>query len=288
MSWRCWRSAHALPRRGFSMVELLVVVSVIGLLLALLLPALQQSRESARRSECQSRLRQLGIAVAAHEEARRTYPIGCIGCRFSGPKPQRFHSWNLQLLPYLEQAALQRRFDLEQPSYASPNREAGAAVVPAFLCPSTPGDALANRAGLWRGMAFTDFAGIYGVEGAGRTDDREHAPHWLKPSFLGVMLYEQPVRMREIVDGASQTALIGEARDRRGAEMEWANGHNVFAQEGDTPINAASGLGNELGSPHRGGASVVHCDGHVAFLSDATEQRVLNALLTKAGDEANR
>jgi prepilin-type N-terminal cleavage/methylation domain-containing protein/prepilin-type processing-associated H-X9-DG protein len=271
--------------RGFTLVELLVVVAIIGLLISLLLPALQQSRESARRSECQSHLRQLGIAVAAHEEARRAYPIGCMGCRFGGANSQRFHSWNLQLLPYLEQAALTRQFDLEKPSYASPNREAGATVVASFLCPSTPGDTLVNRTGLWRGMAFTDFAGIYGVEGIDRSDDREHAPHWLKPRYLGVMLYEKPVRLREIIDGASNTALIGEARDRRATEMEWANGHNVFAQEGDTPINATFGLGNELGSPHRGGASVVFCDGHVTFLSDGTNQDILNGLFTKAGSE---
>ncbi|MDZ4781118.1 MAG: DUF1559 domain-containing protein [Planctomycetia bacterium] len=271
--------------RGFTLVELLVVIAITSVVAALVLPALTQSRESARRIDCQSRLRQLGLAVTTHEHARRAYPTGCVGCRFGGPNQLRFLSWNVQLLPYLEQDALFRRFDLETKSYSSPNREAGAMTLPVFLCPSTAGDTLVNRIGLWRGMAFTDFAGIYGVEGVGRTDNRENAPHWLQPEFLGVMLYETPVRMREIKDGASNTALIGEARDRRATEMEWANGHNVFAQEGATPINTASGLGNELGGPHRGGASVVFCDGHVAFLSDATEQGVLNSLLTKAGQE---
>jgi len=229
--------------RGFTLVELLVVIAITSVVAALVLPALTQSRESARRIDCQSRLRQLGLAVTTHEHARRAYPTGCVGCRFGGPNQLRFLSWNVQLLPYLEQDALFRRFDLETKSYSSPNREAGAMTLPVFLCPSTAGDTLVNRIGLWRGMAFTDFAGIYGVEGVGRTDNRENAPHWLQPEFLGVMLYETPVRMREIKDGASNTALIGEARDRRATEMN-----------GRTVTTSLRKKAPRRSTPHRGSA----------------------------------
>jgi prepilin-type N-terminal cleavage/methylation domain-containing protein/prepilin-type processing-associated H-X9-DG protein len=276
-------------RRGVTLIELLTVIAIIGLLTALLLPAVQRSREAARRADCQNRLRQIGLAIVAHESARSYLPIGCIGCRFTPAGsttpfvPQRFLSWNVQLLPYLEQSSLAAQFRFDIPSYKSPNREAGATQLTVFVCPSTPVDDLVNSTGLWRGMAFTDFGGIYGVEGAGRDNTDPNSLHWLQSQYLGVLLYEQAIGVREIEDGLSQTALVGELLQRRVTEDEWANGNNLFAQEGTTPLNHASGLGNEIGSPHDGGASVVYCDGHIEFLSDQIDQAVLNALLTKAG-----
>jgi prepilin-type processing-associated H-X9-DG protein len=276
---------------AFTLVELLVVIALVGLLVALLLPAVQAARESSRRSACQDRLRQLGVGIVTHEAALRAFPIGCIGCRFvtaaAGQPVQRqqFLSWNIQLLPYLEEAPLAARFDLKVPSYVSPNREAGATVLPLFLCPSTPEDVLLNTTGLWRGMAFTDYAGLYGVEGVGRSNTDPNSLHWLDAPYLGPMLYEEPTRAVQITDGLSRTALIGECLARRVTENEWANGNNLFAQEGSTPINQRSGLGNEIGSPHPQGASVVFCDGHVEFLQEDMEQGMLNALLTRAGGE---
>lgn len=289
-------SASPSPRvilRGFTLVELLVVIAIIGTLVALILPAVQAAREAARRTECQSNLRQIGLAIVSHESSHQTFPIGCIGCRFVTPEPgqpyvpQRFLSWNIQVLPFIEQESLFAQFDFEVTSYQSPNKEAGATVLPIFLCPSTLEDALQNTTGLWKTLAFTDFAGIYGVEGEGRDNTDSSSAHWLNSESLGVMLYEEPVTTEEIEDGLSKTALVGELKLRRVAECEWANGHNVFAQEGSTPINHTSGLGNELGSPHPGGASVIFCDGHVQFLNEDMNQTVLNAILTKSGHESS-
>src|SRR6202012_6217028 len=99
------------------------------------------------------------------------------------------------------------------------------------------------------------------------------------------MLYEDAVAPREITDGLSKTACVAETVLRRQVESEWINGNNVFAQEASTPINVSSGLGNEIGSPHPGGASLAFCDGHVEFVAETIEQSVLNALLTKAGGD---
>jgi prepilin-type processing-associated H-X9-DG protein len=107
----------------------------------------------------------------------------------------------------------------------------------------------------------------------------------LRDDSLGVMLYELAVAPREIVDGLSRTAAVGETVLRRRSESEWINGHNVFAQEAATPINHASSQGNEIGSTHPGGASLVFCDTHVEFVGESIDQTVLIALLTKAGGE---
>jgi len=267
------------------------VIAIVGLLVALLLPAVQAARESSRRSACQHKLREIGLSIATFEDARREFPIGCIGCRFQAPisgqpfRAQRFLSWNIQILPYLEERPLFDQFDLAVPSHTSPNREAGSRPLDVFLCPSTMEEPLTNTTGLWRGLAFTDYAGLYGVEGAGRDNTDPASPHWLERKYLGVLLYEEPIRGSQITDGTSRTALVAEILIRRQTECEWANGHNLFAQEGSTPINQRSGLGNEIGSPHPGGASLVFCDGHVEFLDEATDQLLLNALLTRAGGE---
>jgi prepilin-type N-terminal cleavage/methylation domain-containing protein/prepilin-type processing-associated H-X9-DG protein len=278
-------------RRGVTLVELLVVVAIIGALTAMLLPAVMAAREAARRTECQHNLRQLGIATSIHVERQATLPIGCIGCKFTPPPalgppaPQRFISWNVQLLPFLEQGDLWDAFDFSVPSYRPVNKQVGASVVKVFLCPSTVAENVLQPRGLWQGAAFTDYAGLYGVEGVGRTATDPNAAHWLRNDSLGVMLYELGVAPREIVDGLSRTAAIAETLLRRQTESEWINGHNVFAQEADTPINRASGIGNDIGGPHKGGASLVFCDGHVEFVADSIEQRVLISLLTKAGGE---
>jgi len=287
-------------RLGFTLVELLVVIAIIGALVAITLPAVLSARESARRTECQHHLRQLGAATSIHIERQSALPIGCIGCKFvpppppsplappappAAPAPQRFISWNVQLLPFLERGELWDAFDLTVPSYRPANKAVGANVIEVFLCNSTTAGSVRQTRGLWQGAAFTDFSGIYGVEGDGRTNTDLSAIHWLLDESLGVMLYEQSVAPREIVDGLSRTAMIAETILRRQIESEWINGHNLFAQEAETPISSTSGIGNDIGGPHKGGASLVFCDGHVEFVAESIAQRALLSLLTKAGGE---
>jgi prepilin-type N-terminal cleavage/methylation domain-containing protein/prepilin-type processing-associated H-X9-DG protein len=282
-------STRGLPK-AFTIIELLVCIAIIGSLVTLVMPAVQSAREASRKIDCSNRMRQIGLAVHAYETGFRQFPIGCIGCKFATPQPgqaiskQRFLSWNIQILPFLDQRRLHLRFNFNLPSYQPPNKEAGSTFLSLFLCPSAPESLTKSSVGLWKGMAFTDFAGIYGVEGTGRNSVIPGAVHYLENNSLGVMLYEEPVMPQQIDDGLSNTALIGEALLRRRTESEWANGHNLFAQEQSTPINH-KGLGNELGSGHPQGASVVFCDGHIQFLSEALDQATLNALLTKSGNE---
>ena len=122
---------------GFSLIELLVVICHPCVLVALVLPAIQSSREAARRTTCLSRLRQLGLAASHFEATHHTFPVGCLECNFRLPPPRRQWSWNIFLLPHLEQTSLVAGLHPEAPYSAAENREAFGTVLPVFLCPST-------------------------------------------------------------------------------------------------------------------------------------------------------
>ncbi|MBA4107222.1 MAG: hypothetical protein C0485_15870 [Pirellula sp.] len=270
-------------RSGFTLVELLVVVAIIGALVALLLPAVQAARESSRRSHCANNLRQQGLALIGFEGEHRTLPVGCVDCL---ENPKRFHSWNSQILPWLEQAPLRKRLNFTVPSYEGLNIDAGAVVLDVFMCPSTLEPEALSVSKLWKTAAFTDYGGVYGVGGEGQDNVGED---WniqlLKNAALGALVYDEPVAFSEILDGTSNTIASAELLDRRTTECKWVNGNNVFAQDVETPVNKAVNSSVGIGSPHPGGAQVVFCDGHVVFLSDQMEQRALNAVLTRAGEE---
>jgi prepilin-type N-terminal cleavage/methylation domain-containing protein len=269
---------------AFTLIELLVVVAIIATLVALLLPAVSAARESARRSQCQNHLRQLGIAMALHANAKREFPIGCLG--YTGKDALQM-SWNVHLLPFLEEQATWEAINLNLPSLHADNRAVGSAVLPVFLCPSTIETEFVNSGGAWKGCAFTDYGGIYGVEGKTRDRDDHDALQKLRDDALGVLLYDVPVTPKQVTDGLSHTATIAETQLRRITETEWISGQNVFAQDEETAINEVrapddADIGNEIGSPHPGGALVTFCDARVEFLAESIDQQVLNALLTKA------
>jgi prepilin-type N-terminal cleavage/methylation domain-containing protein/prepilin-type processing-associated H-X9-DG protein len=277
--------------RGLTLVELLVVVAIIAALVALLVPAIQAARESSRRSECQNNLRQQVVAVALYANAKGAFPVGCLGARsdFSVVPPviAAFISWNVAVLTYLDERPLHDAFNASLPSYHADNRAVAATVLPVFLCPSTVEPQLLSRTGLWKGAACADYAGIYGVEGLSRSRpaDDDASLQTLRDDSLGIMLYDEAVAPRQVIDGLSRTACIAEVVDRRETETEWVNGQSIFAQDEATPLNVDRDPGNEIGSPHPGGASVAFCDAHVEFLAESLDQRVLNALLTKAGGD---
>lgn len=278
---------------GFTLVELLVVIAIIGLLIALLFPAVQAARESARRSHCGNNFRQLGLALLEYESAQGCYPIGCIECSFSTSPSTGLRkriAWNVAILPFIEHKSAWLQFDYNQPAKSAPNRTAVATVIPTFLCPSTRRESFTsndrNGNGQWDpgdDMGYTDYGGMYGVEGPDHNAPAE-SQHLLDPQSLGVMLYEIPTRVAEITDGLAQTVIVAECAGRDyHHQAEWANGHNCFAQWQDAGINNSSD--NEIHSDHPGLAGVVFCDGHVRFLEESMEQSALLAFLTRSGQD---
>src|SRR4051812_35314780 len=139
-------SCRSRSRPGFTLIELLVVIAIISVLIALLLPAIQAAREAARRVQCVNNLMQLGIALQNYESSHEILPPGVVDA--SGPVqnlPKGYHaSWMLQLLPFLEQRGVARRFDDTVGVYSPENMTARGAIINAFLCPSDGGPSRRN------------------------------------------------------------------------------------------------------------------------------------------------
>ena len=269
-----------------TLVELLVVVAVLAGLVALLLPAVQSTREAGRRTACMNNLRGIGCAIYGYESARRTFPVGCLECTTKAPRKQI--AWNAFILPFAEEHGAAAAFDFGFSYRSQQNRVAAGTVVRMFLCPSTsrtkrtgPTTGDRNKNGLWDAgddLAYTDYGGIFGVGYSVPQPLPEHA---------GVMQYEKPTAAKTILDGLSQTAAIAECTGRDFSyQSEWSNGQNIFDQWNTSGINISQN--NEIWSDHPGMAGMVYCDGHVEFVHESVEQAVLLALLTRAGGDQVR
>src|SRR2546430_2728750 len=133
-------------RKGFTLVELLVVIAIIGVLVSLLLPAVQAAREAARRSQCINNLRQIGLALHTYHDTFRLFPPSYLtvpggGGAMGPPDPDNGDAgpgWTalMLLLPQIEQVNLYNSFDLNTPSWSSKNTAPGQQTVPTYLCPS--------------------------------------------------------------------------------------------------------------------------------------------------------
>ncbi len=252
-------------RRAFSLVELLVVVALVGALVALLLPAVQAARESARRTQCQNNLRQIGVGLQLYHDNHDAFPAGGIEWRLGHDRTKRQLAWSAFLLPYLEQQTLYAQLDLSK-AFDAPENAAGAtAVLPVYLCPSAARDEW-----LVEGRGPCDFGGIYGERITGPNNPPK-----------GTMIYDHAFRIAEITDGASNTLIVAE--DVRWPEGQWINGRNVFDQA--FAINAAPNWENDIRSDHPGGAQGVLVDGSARFLAESLDLQVLAAICTRASGE---
>lgn len=251
--------------RGFTLVELLVVIAIIGILIALLLPAVQAVREAARRASCQNNLRQMGIGLHQYHETLGSFPPGGIEPRSPLMPNGRQLAWSVFLLPYVEQKSLYAQLDTGKAFDASENAHAAATLLTIYVCPSVP---QGNQ--LQSGRAPCHYGGIYG--------ERITSPN--SPP-KGVMLYDRSIRISEIRDGTSRTLVICE--DSESQDGQWINGRNVFDQA--FAINQAAAFENDIRSKHPGGANGLLCDGSVRFLAETMELTTLAAICTRAGGE---
>ena len=190
-------------RNGFTLVELLVVIAIIGVLVALLLPAVQQAREAARRMQCANNLGQLIVAVNHYEMAHNVYPAGTIDAK--GPvlnaRLGYHHNWLVQSLPYLEQKNVWNAVDKQQSIYHAKNGPVQKLTLSGFNCPSSTA-----------GGPMTDYAACH--------HDSE-AP--IDVNNNGVFFLNSRVKYRDVKDGSSNTIFLGE-KITDAWDMEWCSG----------------------------------------------------------------
>lgn len=254
---------HAL-RPGFTLVELLVVVTILGILAGLLLPAVQMARETARRTECASNLHNIGIALHSFESAYGRFPVG--DRRLDGTE----HAWSTQILPFAEQANLYRQIDLKVHWNHRRNAAVSRVSLSLYRCPSAVLDFPGK----------SDFGGLQGTGLIGLPFG-EGPMDAFGCGMLIATTPDQPtaIRLASVTDGLSNTICVGEScdRDARGAGR-WASGRNCFVQSVDGISTAGVG---ELFSMHPVGAHALLGDGHIRFLADGTASEVLGALCAR-------
>ncbi len=299
-----------MPRhpRAFTLVELLVVIAIIGLLVALLLPAIQAARESARRSECLNHLRQIGLALQNYESANGTLPSGYISAfQTDGTDTGPGWGWAAMLLPYLEESTLHGLIAIDKPIEDAVNAQVRAKLITVYLCPSD------NVVPVW--PAYSDVGSIDPAKKICEVASANYVGMYGngEPGIDGSGLFfrNSRIRFRDITDGASRTIAVGERSHLLG-EATWVgsvtgallapgpddnDGIGTFEVEhGSTMILGQSGEHISPGDPngetdmfysrHSGGVNFVFADAHVASFTPELDAKVFEALSTRAGGEA--
>lgn len=260
-------TVRAGSRRAFTLIELLVVIAIIGVLVALLLPAVQVARESARRMQCASNLKQIGIALHGYEVQYNTFPPG--GWEWRPPRntTKRQIAWSALILPFFDQRPLFDALNLNLPFDSPVNTTGAATVISSYLCPTY---ARSDFERLLQDRGACDYGGMYGQ----RITGPNNPPN-------GAMIYDRAFRAAQLRDGLSNTIQVGE--DSGFPDGQWINGLNVFDQA--FPINQAPAFENDLHSQHSGGAHALFADGSVRFLKESLAPKTLAALCTRAAGE---
>jgi len=225
-NYLCCRPARV-ARPGFTLVELLVVIAIIGVLIALLLPAVNAAREAGRRVVCRNNLMQVSIALQHYESSFDMLPSGTINA--TGPirtEPQGFQlSWVTQVLPQLGQQAIARHLDYRVGAYDPRNQRVADTVISTLRCPS---EMLS-----WSdtGRALSSYAGCH---------DSAETP--IDTTNNGVLFLNSHIQERDLTDGASYTLYVGEKRNEP-EDLGWMSGTRATLRNTGTIINATPATG---------------------------------------------
>ncbi len=266
---------------GFTLVELLVVMAIIAVLIALMMPAVQSSREAVRRVHCHNQIRQLGLALHSYHEIHSRFPAGSymIGPSF---RTMSGWGWGAMILPHVEQAPLYHQIDFHVGTAVASNQAVIATPVSLWRCPS---DVALERMTIFPvGRPSLDIAsGNYcGVNG---------------------LLHEMSSkRIADVIDGTSQTLLLGERvvdQSTNGSlphtagwfgQVAYSDGYEYrsiphMATFHAFPINGSLSSAQHFSSRHTGGAIFGLADGSVRFVSEHIDSHLWESLGTPAGGE---
>ena len=274
-------------RPGFTLIELLVVIAIIAILMALLLPAIQQTREAARRTQCKNNLAQFSLAIQNYEASFEMLPPGTVNP--DGPiqnLPVGYHmSWIAQILPMMEQTHVFRAIDFTESAYSESNARVRQTQIKVLKCPS-------------------DYKPVYQIEGVGTVIASSYAGSFggedtaITSESNGLLFLNSSVTREQIRDGSANTILLGEKSfPRQTADLGWMSGTAATLRNTGVPINRGWDVMNffsrtqtepptpptpfatgGFSSLHSGGANFALADGSVRFVSESIDMTTFGYL----------
>ncbi len=299
---------HRSPR-AFTLIELLVVIAIIGVLVALLLPAVQSAREAARRTGCTNNLKQFGLAMHNYHASHETFPpayITALGADPDSPETGPGWGWGVMILAELEQRPLYNAVNFGLAITDAGSATARTASLAVFLCPSDVGSGRVTVTDGSGRVILSDLSAGQYVASAGQLEPDEYPA-----SNNGVFYRNSRNGLREITDGSSTTMILGE-RSRNVADATWVGAipgvslctnprwpvrecgpastmvlsHTGSAGTGTIYVpNSKSSMVDDYWSFHPGGCNFLFGDGSVRFIKESVNPAIFSYLSTRAGGE---